>query len=259
MKMPCLFVGHGSPMIALENNEITRNFRMIGDKIKEEYKDIKGILCISAHWYTNKNVTNNSEEPKQIYDMYGFPEELYKVNYPVKGLPELAEKLSKIEGEDIKVTTDWGIDHGTWTVLSHMFPEADIPVVQLSVNGAVTEEQVYELGKKLAFLREEGYILIGSGNIVHNLREVSWDNPNGTVQTLEFDNYITSHIKKRNDYYIINHRMHSYSEYAVPTKDHFYPLIYILGASENEKPHVFNQTANLGAISMTSYIFGLDI
>lgn len=257
MKMPCIFTGHGSPMIALEDNEITKNFKAIGDEIRNKFDDIKGILVISAHWYTNKNVTNESENPKQIYDMYGFPEELYKVQYNPRGSKELAEKLVGIKGAEIILSEDWGIDHGTWSVLKHMFPEADIPVVQLSVNGALSENEVYELGEKISFLREEGYVILGSGNIVHNLREVQWNDENGSMQNIIFDDYIKDNIIKRKDESVIDHHLHMYSKYAVPTKDHFYPLLYVLGASKGEKAYIFNNVSNLGSISMTSYAFGL--
>lgn len=256
MKMPTIFVGHGNPMIALEDNEITQNFRKLGDYIKEQYKDeIKGILCISAHWYSRDNLVNNEENPKQIYDMYGFREDLYEVKYIVLGNPELANLLVKETDGLIKVNNQWGIDHGTWTVLTHMFPKADIPLVQLSVNADLSPNEAYEIGKKISFLRGIGYVIIGSGNIVHNLSKVKWDNNGGTAETIEFDSFIKEKVINREDESILNYKEHKDSKYAVPTKDHFYPFIYILGASLKEIPKIFNNSYDLGSISMTSYVF----
>lgn len=256
MKLPTLFMGHGSPMIALEDTEITRNFKKIGDYIIENYEKPKAILCISAHWFTRGNFTQNEEYPRQIYDMYGFPKQLYEVEYKVKGDSILSEKvLDLLKDENVSLNNDWGIDHGTWTVLVHMFPKADIPVVQLSVNGIIGEREVYNIGKKLKDLRNEGYLILGSGNIVHNLRLTDWENEGGSKENKEFDKFIVENIKSQNFENVIKHRENPYSTYAVPTKDHFYPLLYVLGASEGDKVEVFNQVGTLGSISMTSFIF----
>lgn len=252
-RMPVLFVGHGSPMIALEENRITENFKLSGDYIKENYGQPKAILAISAHWYTNGYFTQDEENPKQIYDMYGFPKELYEVKYEVKGCKDLTERVLSIE--DVEINNQWGIDHGTWTVLKHMFPSADIGIVQLSVNLDASIEEIYEMGKKLEFLRDEGYLIIGSGNIVHNLAAIQWDNGNGTKEADEFDEFIKDAILNKEYDKVINYKEHKYSSYAVPTMDHFLPLIYVLGAANNSNVKVFNNLRNLGSISMTSYIF----
>lgn len=252
-RMPVLFVGHGSPMIALEENRITENFKLSGDYIKENYGQPKAILAISAHWYTNGYFTQDEENPKQIYDMYGFPKELYEVKYEVKGCKDLTERVLSIE--DVEINNQWGIDHGTWTVLKHMFPSADIGIVQLSVNLDASIEEIYEIGKKLEFLRDEGYLIIGSGNIVHNLAAIQWDNSNGTKEADEFDEFIKDAILNKEYDKVINYKEHKHSSYAVPTMDHFLPLIYVLGAANNSNVKVFNNLRNLGSISMTSYIF----
>ena len=146
MKLPSLFVGHGSPMIALEDSQITENFKQIGDYIIDTYGKPKAILAISAHWFTRGSFCQDDENPRQIYDMYGFPQELYEVKYPAKGDKMLAEKIQKLlSDEGIRINNEWGIDHGTWTVLVHMFPKADIPIVQLSVNGLASEDEVYQI------------------------------------------------------------------------------------------------------------------
>ena len=256
-KMPVIFVGHGDPMIALKINEMTETLKKIGKNIIEKHGEPKAILCISAHWYTKDTFIQSTEIPNQVYDMFGFPNELYKVKYPVKGSKELTKDVEKILGNEVKINDDWGIDHGTWTVLVHMFPEAKIPVVQLSVDANLSANKAYKLGEKLAKLREKGYLIVGSGNIVHNLRKIEWDNPKGTQEADKFDRYILENISKREDEKVIKYEEHEYSNYAVPTPDHFMPILYILGASQGEKPYIFNEMRELGSLSMTSYAFGL--
>ena len=256
-KMPVIFVGHGDPMIALKINEMTETLKKIGKDIIEKYGEPKAILCISAHWYTKDTFIQSTEIPNQVYDMFGFPNELYEVKYPVKGSKELTKDVEKILGNEVKINDDWGIDHGTWTVLVHMFPEAKIPVVQLSVNANLSANKAYKLGEKLAKLREKGYLIVGSGNIVHNLRKIEWDNSKGTQEADKFDRYILENISKREDEKVIKYEEHEYSNYAVPTPDHFMPILYILGASQGEKPYIFNEMRELGSLSMTSYAFGL--
>lgn len=256
-KMPVIFVGHGDPMIALKINEMTETLKKIGKNIIEKHGEPKAILYISAHWYTKDTFIQSTEIPNQVYDMFGFPNELYEVKYPVKGSKELTKDVEKILGNEVKINDDWGIDHGTWTVLVHMFPEAKIPVVQLSVNANLSANKAYKLGEKLAKLREKGYLIVGSGNIVHNLRKIEWDNPKGTQEADKFDRYILDNISKREDEKVIKYEEHEYSNYAVPTPDHFMPILYILGASQGEKPYIFNEVRELGSLSMTSYVFGL--
>ena len=256
-KMPVIFVGHGDPMLALKINEMTETLKKIGKNIIEKHGEPKAILCISAHWYTKDTFIQSTEIPNQVYDMFGFPNELYEVKYPVKGSKELTKDVEKILGNEVKINDDWGIDHGTWTIFVHMFPEAKIPVVQLSVNAYLSSEEAYKLGEKLAELREKGYLIVGSGNIVHNLRKIEWDNPKGSHKADNFDKYILDSISKREDIKVINYQENEYSNYAVPTPDHFMPILYILGASKGEKPYIFNEMRELGSLSMTSYAFGL--
>ncbi|WP_229771190.1 DODA-type extradiol aromatic ring-opening family dioxygenase [Anaerococcus porci] len=188
--------------------------------------------------------------------MYGFPKELYEVKYHVNGDHVLTDKiLNLLKNDDIKLNQQWGIDHGTWTVLVHMFPEADIPVVQLSVNASIGEREVFKIGKKLKDLRDEGYLILGSGNIVHNLRYVDWEKKDASLENREFDKFIVENVLSKNFENVINYDKNPYSSYAVPSKDHFYPLIYVLGASDNDKVEVFNQVGSLASISMTSFIF----
>src|SRR3712207_357277 len=204
-KMPVVFAGHGSPMLALENNSITKGLSEIGSKILYKYGKPKAILAISAHWYVEGTFVQTDKEPKQIYDMYGFPKELYEVKYPVKGSKELSLRVQDILGGSVTVNNQWGIDHGVWTVLIHMFPNADIPVVQLSVDAKLPEKEIYDLGKKLESLRSEGYLIFASGNVVHNLMEVEWDNDRSEEHTSELQSrqYLVCRLlleKKKNNH-----------------------------------------------------------
>jgi 4,5-DOPA dioxygenase extradiol len=197
--MPVLFAGHGSPMLALEQSDATRELRAVGDRVIEQFGKPKAILAISAHWYTRGTFVQTAESPKQVYDMYGFPKELYDFQYPVQGCPALGERVCELLGDRVRVSNDWGIDHGTWTVLCHMFPTADIPVVQLSVDGTISREAILEIGRQLAPLRDEGYLIFASGNVVHNLRRVEWENPNGSEACIAFNETVKEKIAARDD------------------------------------------------------------
>lgn len=256
-KMPVIFFGHGSPMLALEKSPVTEEIQEIGKSVLKKFGKPHAILCISAHWYTNGSFVQKEKNPEQIYDMYGFPDALYQVKYPVPGDPELGGKIMEILGDAVKVNDDWGIDHGTWTVLVHAFPKADIPVVQLSVNSSCTAEEHFAMGKKLRRLREEGYLIIGSGNIVHNLRRVEWKNPGGTEKAEQFNRDVIDRLQKGDFESLVHYKDLEHQEYAVPTPDHYVPLLYILGACDQEEPTIFNDVCNLGAIAMTSVAFGL--
>ncbi len=255
-RMPIVFSGHGSPMVALENNEITQGMAAIGQKILNEYGKPKAILAISGHWYVPGTFIQSAQTPKQVYDMYGFPPELYALKYPVKGDAQLTQDVQKLLGEVVSVNDTWGIDHGTWTVLVHMFPNADIPVVQLSVDKNLTPQESFELGQKLTSLRDEGYLIFGSGNVVHNLMRVDWDNEGGTEMTLRFNKQITDAILSGDNETVIGFEKLQDARYAVPTPDHYLPLLYTLGAADGDKAQVFNNICNLGSMAMTGYIWG---
>ena len=222
-RMPTLFVGHGSPMMALEHTETTNTFKSIGQNIINNYGKPKAILAVSAHWYTDGTYIQSAENPKQIYDMYGFPKELYEVVYSAKGDNELTQKVQQLLGDAVSIDDTWGIDHGMWTVLVHMFPDASVPVVQLSIHKNLNPKEAYQLGTKLQSLRDEGYLIMGSGNIVHNLRRLEWDSPSGTPATIEFDRYITDAVLANDTDKVINYEQHPHARYAAPTPDHYLP------------------------------------
>lgn len=252
MSMPILFVGHGSPMNAIEHNEYTREWDRIGQKIKP-----KAILMVSAHWFTKGTFVQDEENPMIINDMYGFPDELYKVGYQVKGSKSLTQNILNQLNQKVSVNNSWGIDHGAWSVLNHMYPKKDIPVVQLSINAMGTSEEHYRIGNQLKDLRDEEILIIGSGNIVHNLRRVSFDMTKGYEWNESFDASIKQAILEKRFDTVINYKeMGEMAELSVPSTDHFDPLLFILGASKKEdKIHVFNEGSVAGALSMTSYLF----
>ena len=256
-KMPAVFVGHGSPMIALDHNELTDTYNRLGKRILEEFGKPKAILMISAHWYTHGTLVQSAAKPRQVYDMYGFPPELYELKYEPTGCADLTRDVTDLLGADVEIDDSWGIDHGAWSILVHIFPKADIPVVQLSVNGDITEHAAYKLGQKLASLREKGYLIMGSGNVVHNLRRVEWENEHGNPAAARFADAIKAAIEQRDDEAVIDYHRHPDADYAVPPLDPFLPLLYILGASEGETPYIFNNIRNLGSMALTGYAFGL--
>lgn len=253
-RMPVVFVGHGSPMNAIEDNIYTRGWKEMAKKIPKP----KAIVSVSAHWFTEGTKIMNEENPKTIYDMYGFPDDLYEIIYSPSGNPKLAESVKEMISKESVYDNTWGIDHGTWSVLVHMYPERDIPVFQVSIDASAPAEVHYEIGKELKSLRDEGVLLFGTGNIVHNLRLVNWAmGDEGFQWAYEFDNFIKENIQARNHEKIINYEsLGDTAKLAVPITDHFNPILYILGATdEGDKVSVYNHKCMMGSLSMTSYIF----
>ena len=253
-KMPVLFIGHGSPMNAIEENRFSAQWKQLPTRIPRP----QAILSISAHWFTSGTKVTDSSAPKMIYDMYGFPDELYQVAYNAPGSPHFAAVTKELLKDRVQLDNTWGLDHGSWSVLRHIYPHADVPVFQLSVDRLASAKTHYEIGRKLRTLREQGVLILGSGNIVHNLARVTWDMDGGYHWAEEFDLYIKNRILKRNLEDVIHfERAGTSSALAFSTLDHFAPLLYILGASdENDTVSVFNDSCVLGALSMTSYLFG---
>jgi 4,5-DOPA dioxygenase extradiol len=252
-KMPVLFVGHGSPMNAIEDNEYTLNW----SKIAEEIPRPKAILSVSAHWYTKDSRVNDQGKPRMIYDMYGFPAALYALKYNAEGSAEFAHMTKELVKRDVKIDNSFGIDHGTWSVLYRMYPQADIPVYQLSIDMNAGVEEHFNIGKQLSALREKGVLILGSGNVVHNLSRVDREMNGGFSWAVEFDNYVKEKITKRQYDDIIHYENAGpSSKLAFNTLEHFLPLLYVLGASrEDDKLTIFNDSCTLGSLSMTCYLF----
>jgi 4,5-DOPA dioxygenase extradiol len=253
-RMPALFVGHGSPMNAIEENVYSKNWSRIAKQIKRP----DAILSVSAHWYTTGTKIMDTPTPRMVYDAYGFPDKLYQLKYSAKGCPEAAKLAASLIKKTVRVDNSWGIDHGTWSVLKHMYPDADIPVFQLSIDSLAPASAHYRIGQELASLRKQGIMIFGSGNVVHNLSRINWEMDGGNSWAVQFDKHIKNKIVDRKHEYAIHydHGNDISAKLSVPTPEHFYPLLYILGASaENEKLTVFNESCTMGALSMTSYLF----
>ncbi|MDP4128103.1 MAG: 4,5-DOPA dioxygenase extradiol [Bacillota bacterium] len=251
-KMPVVFIGHGSPMNAIEENEYTRGWSDIAARIPTP----EAILVISAHWSVHGTRISDDPNPKTIYDMYGFPQELYNLQYSPAGAPALAHVTKELVG-NAQIDNSWGVDHGTWSILTKMYPNADIPVFQMSVNQDLNAYEHFEIGKKLRLLREKGVLIFGSGNVVHNLARVNWNMDGGYDWAVEFDNYIKDKIVKKEYKDVIDYQKAGViAELSFMTSEHFDPLLYVLGASEDaDKLSILNNSCTLGALSMTSYLF----
>jgi 4,5-DOPA dioxygenase extradiol len=254
VKMPALFVGHGSPMNAIEDNQFSRAWETVGRALPRP----KAILCISAHWETQGVEVTAMESPRTIYDFYGFPPELYAVRYPAPGSPALAAVVQKtLAGVGAQPDLDWGLDHGAWSVLRRMFPEADIPVVQLSLDYRKRMPEHYALAKELKALRWRGVLIVGSGNMVHNLRLVQWQDA-AYDWALEFDSLLKERILA-GDHAAIQQpeQFGRMAALSIPTPEHYLPLLYTLAVQDPDEPvSFFADQVTLGAISMRGVRIG---
>lgn len=254
-KMPVLFLGHGSPMNAIEENEFVKGFRNAADQIPVP----RVILCISAHWETKGTFVTAMDLPKTIHDFYGFPRELYQVHYPAPGYPDMFQDLKEmVRSTNIHADHNWGLDHGTWSVVRHMYPDAEIPVVQLSLDRKLSVKQHYELAQELAVLRKKGVLIIGSGNMIHNLGRIAWDKMNEPEYAYdwaeEVNEKLHQFIRDKNHPALINYKNNgSAFNYAIPTPEHYLPLLYVLALQENNDGlSFFNDKTIGGSIGMTS-------
>jgi len=258
-RMPVLFVGHGSPMNAIEENEFVQGWRNLGKILPHP----KAILCISAHWETRGTYVTAVPNPKTIHDFGGFPRELYDVEYPAPGSPELANEAKQaITKTTVGLDEKWGLDHGAWSVIRRMYPEADVPVIQMSLNYSQTPQYHYDLAKELSALRNKGVLIIGSGNMVHNLRMVAWDKINeseyGFAWAIEANNKFKTLIESGDFKSLIDYaNLGREVQLAVPTPDHYLPLLYALALKEeNEAVSFFNDKPVMGSLTMTSVRIG---
>lgn len=257
---PTLFVGHGSPMNAIEQNEFSDKWK----KITSDFETPKAIICISAHWLTRGTFVTAMEMPKTIHDFGGFPKALFDVQYPAPGSLDVAHWTKEsIKSANVLEDNEWGLDHGTWSVLRNMYPEATIPVIQLSIDYTKPLSYHFQLAQELKALRKKGVLIIGSGNMVHNLGMVAWDKINspgfGFDWTLEIDTVFKQKIESRDYQSLINwSSLHNQISLAIPTLDHYIPLIYSVGLSDKQDEiSFFNDKAIAGSLTMTSVQFGI--
>jgi 4,5-DOPA dioxygenase extradiol len=253
--MPVLFIGHGNPMNAIEKNEFSATWEQIGQSLPRP----KAILAVSAHWETIGTKITAMDQPRTIYDFYGFPPELYAAAYPAPGSPEVADVVrGMIKLTEIKPDFSWGLDHGTWSVLYRMFPKADIPVVQLSLDRTQEAQFHYDLGRQLQELREEGVLILGSGNIVHNLGIMAQDNDAAYDWALEFDQKVKQWIETDDHDPLIHFQKHGKAAaLAINSGEHYKPLLYAMGLKEAGEPiRFFTDKVAHGAISMRSVRIG---
>jgi len=253
-RMPALFVGHGSPMNAIEDNVYSKKWREMGSKLSTP----KAILCVSAHWMTRgKTKVTMMEKPKTIHDFGGFPQALFDAQYPAPGSPEFGKlTIDTVKKIHIEEDEQWGLDHGTWSILMQMFPKANIPVYQLSLDLSQTTAFHFELANELKSLREKGVMIIGSGNMVHNLRMLSFDGKKFDW-AIEFDAKMAAFIDAKNYQGVVDYqKLGNIATYAHPTNEHFLPLLYTLGVADTkDEMRYFNTGIDMGSISMRSVVF----
>ncbi|MCA1928571.1 4,5-DOPA dioxygenase extradiol [Rheinheimera sp.] len=244
------FIGHGSPMNALEHNAQTQQWQSMLQGSKP-----RAILMISAHWYTHGTAVTAMNFPRTIHDFYGFPADLYQIQYPAQGCPELATQIkSLLAPAEVQLNMNWGLDHGAWSVLIHMFPNADVPVVQLSLDQNLTPLEHLQLAKKLASLRQQGVMIIGSGNVVHNLRMLDWQSTQPPLWAEQFNYKIKELLLENNLKGLAQYQnIGEAARLAVPHPDHFLPLLYVLGTGlDGDEISLFNDEILYGALSMLS-------
>ena len=257
-KMPILFVGHGSPMNGIQDNEFSQYWKKLASEIEKP----KAVLCVSAHWLTRGTHITAMDKPQTIHDFGGFPQELFNVQYPAPGDPKLAEETAKlITSTTVGLDHDWGLDHGTWTIVRHMYPNADIPVLQLSIDYNQPAQYHYDLAKQLSALRKKGVLIMGSGNMVHNLGMVAWDKLEesyGFDWAIEMNELFKTKIIENDHAALIAYeKLNTAAKLAIPTPDHYFPLIYTLGLKEEKDAvNFFNDKPMAGSLTMTSVRFG---
>jgi 4,5-DOPA dioxygenase extradiol len=258
-KMPVLFLGHGSPMNAIEENEFVQGFRNVATQIPKP----NAILCISAHWETRGTYVTAMNNPPTIHDFGGFPQALFDVQYPAPGSPALAKQTKElVKKTEVGLDDKWGLDHGAWSVIKHLYPKADVPVIQMSLDYYQAPQYHYELSRELSALRSKGVLIIGSGNMVHNLGMVAWDKLNttgfGYDWALEAREKMKKFILDSDHQALINYKSQGKPfQLSIPTPEHYLPLLYALALKEkNEVPSLFNDKAIAGSLTMTSVKIG---
>ncbi len=258
-RMPSIFIGHGNPMNAILDNNFTQHLKLLGERIEKP----KAVLMVSAHWLTpGSSFVAVNPKPTTIHDFEGFPNELFAVQYPAPGAPEEARTaIANVKSVRLHEDHEMGLDHGAWSILVHIFPKADVPVFQLSIDWGKPTAYHYALAQELRTLRDRGILIIGSGNVVHNLGRLKWNEGENAAAydwAVEFDNYVKENVTKRNDQALVDYeQLGSVARLAHPTSDHYLPLLYTLGASgKDEESKEIYRGIEMGNISMRSFELG---
>lgn len=255
-RVPAVFFGHGSPMNTLDRNQYTEAWRALGETMPRP----RAVLSVSAHWYTRGTAVTAMENPKTIHDFYGFPQALFDVEYPAPGDPGLASRVRELLApQEVHSDHSWGLDHGTWSVLKHVYPHADIPVVQLSIDGTRAAQFHYDTGKRLAPLRDEGVLVVGSGNVVHNLRLMKRGGGPAYDWSVRFNEKIREALASRDHTTLVDfERMGEDARLSVPTPEHYLPLLYIAGLQGEDETMSFPVDGyDLGSVSMLTAVAGM--
>ena len=255
-RMPVAFFGHGSPMNALSKNRYTEAWQSIGEALPKP----TAVLVISAHWYTRGTAVTAMAQPRTIHDFGGFPQRLFEVQYPAPGDPQLAARVRDLlVPTEVQMDQSWGLDHGTWSVLVHLFPTADVPVVQLSIDETQPPQFHYELAGRLAPLRDEGVLIVGSGSVVHNLGKLNWDTTTAPFEwATRFNDRVRDQLLKRDHKSLIAYDVDQAAHLSAPTPDHYLPLLYAAGLQQDDEPITFSVDGiELGSIGMLTVTFGL--
>ena len=256
-RMPVVFFGHGSPMNALSKNRYTEAWRRIGEAIPKP----KAVLCISAHWYIRGTAVTAMTQPRTIHDFGGFPQRLFEVQYPAPGDPQLAVRVRDLLAPtEVQLDQSWGLDHGTWSVLVHLFPKADVPVVQLSIDGTQPPQFHYDLAERLVSLRDEGVLIVGSGSVVHNLGKLNWDTTAAPFEwATRFNDRVRDQLVKRDHKMLVAYDIDQTAHLSAPTPDHYLPLLYAASLQQEDESVAFAVDGiELGSIGMLTVTFGLN-
>ena len=257
-RMPAVFFGHGSPMNTLERNRYTDAWRQIGASMQKP----KSVLCVSAHWMTRGTAVTAMDKPRTIHDFGGFPQELFEVQYPAPGNPALAARVRELLAPvNVQLDQTWGLDHGTWSVLAHVFPDANVPVVQLSLDATQPPQYHYDLGTRLAPLRDEGVLIVGSGNVVHNLGRIHWAEDTRPYDwAMRFNEHVRAHLTAREHQALIDYvSLGGDARLSVPTPEHYLPLLYVIATQgKDETVSLPVDGIELGSIGMLTAIVGLQ-
>ena len=253
-KMPVLFVGHGSPMNAIQENTFSQSWAQLGRQLPRP----KAVLCISAHWLTDGTAVTAMEAPRTIHDFYGFPDKLYQVSYPAHGAPDLARQIAgTIQAAKVRLDEEWGLDHGTWSVLRHVYPQADVPTLQLSLDRSLSPSEHYALARELRPLRDQGILIVGSGNVVHNLQRMS-PGARAFDWATQFDEWLAARLLEGDHRALLDYQeLGPLARLAHPTPDHYWPLMYAIAVQDVGEPLSFFCAQTVyGSISMRGVVIG---